>query len=313
MSHLVSVIVPIYNAESYLPRCIDSIVNQTYKDLEIILVNDVSTDSSGQICDKYAARDSRIVVIHKEKNEGSSCARNSGLDIAKGDYISYVDSDDYLNTSMIEIMMGYMLANDLEIIECNFSRKNRNKTFDDKLYIEDPVTATKRILAGSGFSVWRRIYKMSLVKDLRFIPGLIHQDVFYTMDVLKIISRIGYLNSSLYYYNTDNESVIRSNYTLRKIKTGIKATEYIMDNVVDKEQLKEALDNYVTIYYTDHYFLLSRNTEVDPDKAFRRKLKKALRKSISMKNATFRSILVVLLPSKIMEFISSANQSLKSR
>ncbi|WP_323788854.1 glycosyltransferase family 2 protein [Psychroserpens sp.] len=312
MNPLVSVIVPIYNVESYIHRCIDSILNQTYQNLEIILVNDVSPDNCGQICDDYASKDKRVVVIHKTKNEGSSCARNDGLDMASGDYISYVDSDDYLELSMIEIMMNHLLTNNLEVIEIVPKNLNSEHTFDDSFTIEDPITATKRVLKNSSFSVWRRIFKTSLVKDLRFIPHIIHQDVFYIIDVLKRISKNGYLNSPLYYYNTENESIIRSKYTLKKISTGIRATEYIINNVVDKQQLKESINNYITHYYTGHYFLLSRNTEIDPDKAFRKKLKKAIIHSISLKNVTFRSVLVVLLPARIMEFISSGYQSIKS-
>ena len=98
---LISVIVPVYNVESYLEKCIESIQNQSYKSLEIILVNDGSTDSSGDICDKYAAHDKRIKVIHK-KNGGLSSARNAGLEVANGDYIAFVDSDDYIEITMYE-------------------------------------------------------------------------------------------------------------------------------------------------------------------------------------------------------------------
>jgi glycosyltransferase involved in cell wall biosynthesis len=273
----------------------------------------VSPDNCGQICDDYAAKDDRVIVIHKTLNEGSSCARNAGLDIAKGDYISYVDSDDYLNLSMLELMMKHMLANDLELIEIEPKNLNDNNSFDDSFTIEDPAEATKRILKNSSFSVWRRLFKKSLVEDMRFIPGIIHQDVFYVMDVLKKASKNGYLNSPLYIYNTENESIIRSKYTEKKISTGIRATEYIANNVVDKHLLKESINNYITHYYTGHYFLLSRNTDIDPNKVFRRKLKKAISYSISLKNVTFRSLLVVILPARIMEFISSSYQSIKSK
>ena len=101
---MISVIVPIYNVEKYLIKCIESIINQTYKDLEIILVDDGSTDSSGKICDEFATKDNRIKVIHK-KNGGLSSARNIGLDICKGNYISFIDSDDYIELDMYEKMI----------------------------------------------------------------------------------------------------------------------------------------------------------------------------------------------------------------
>ena len=101
MENKISVIVPVYTVESYLHRCVDSIINQTYRNLEIILVDDGSLDNSGKICDACATKDNRIIVIHK-KNEGSSCARNAGLDIATGDYISFIDSDDYIEVSLLK-------------------------------------------------------------------------------------------------------------------------------------------------------------------------------------------------------------------
>ena len=115
MRNKISVIVPVYKVEAYLERCVNSIINQTYKNLEIILVNDGSPDASGKICDDYASKDKRIIVIHK-KNEGSSCARNAGLDRAKGDYIAFVDSDDHINPSMLKSMLNYAVDNKLDFI-----------------------------------------------------------------------------------------------------------------------------------------------------------------------------------------------------
>jgi len=309
MKPKISVIVPVYKVEEYLHRCLDSILNQTYKHLEIILVDDESPDNCGDICEDYATKDDRIIVIH-QKNQGLSCARNSGLEISTGAYITYVDSDDHLDVTMYEKMMKHVLEHDLEVIEI-VPKTNTPKNCDDTLTIEDPVTASKRIISHTAFSVWRRLFKKSIVEDMRFIPGLIHQDVFYTMDLLKRITKNGFLNSTLYYYNTENISIIRSKYTLRKINTGIRATEYIVANVLDDPKLKETIDNYLVYYYTDHYFLLSRNTVLDPDKKYRKKLRKTIRQSLSFNNAAIRSLLVVSLPTKIMQLISTSYKSLK--
>lgn len=312
MEHKITVIVPIYNVEPYLHRCIDSIINQTYKNLEIILVDDESPDRCGEICEEYAAKDDRIIVIH-QKNQGLSCARNAGLDIATGDFISHVDSDDHMDTTMIEKLLNCLLEHDLDVVETppNFSWED--KVFDDTLTIEDPITASKRILKNITFSVWRRLYKASFVEGMRFIPGLIHQDVFYTMDTMKKLPKYGYLNSALYFYNSDSISIIRSKYSLKKITTGIRATEYIVNNHIDHPDVTEIVKNYVTHYYTDHFFLLSRNTKLDPDKTFRKKLKKTITKNLSSSNRSFRTSLVVILPMKIMEFISKAYIYIKSR
>ena len=116
---LISVIVPVYNVENYLRECLDSIVAQTYRNIEVILVDDGSKDSSGKICDEYADKDNRIKVIHKE-NGGVSAARNTGLDIAKGEWISYVDSDDYIESTMIETLICLAKKNDVELAMCSF-------------------------------------------------------------------------------------------------------------------------------------------------------------------------------------------------
>lgn len=124
---MISIIVPIYNVEKYLPKCIESIINQTYTDLEILLIDDGSTDNSGLICDKYASIDNRIRVIHK-KNGGLSDARNVGLDICKGKYISFIDSDDYIELTMYEKMIKIMINQKVDIVSCNYNHiYNNNK------------------------------------------------------------------------------------------------------------------------------------------------------------------------------------------
>ncbi|REE25797.1 glycosyl transferase family 2 [Winogradskyella pacifica] len=312
MENKISVIVPVYKVETYLHRCVDSLINQTHKNLEIILINDGSPDSSGEICDRYATKDNRIIVIHK-KNEGSSCARNAGLDIVTGDYIAFVDSDDYINELMLETMLNKLLEHNLDVIEIKPKSKNNLSSADNNFEIQGKNSALKRIIKNTTFSVWCRLYKRDIVNDLRFIPKIIHQDVFYTIDVLNRINKIGYLNSKLYNYNTDNVSIIRSKYTLEKITIGIRATEYIMNNIPKQPDLQQVVNDYITYYYTDHYFLLSRNTEVDPNNVFRKKVKSAIKKSISFKNYGLRPLMVVILPYKIMEFISKSYYTLTSR
>ena len=312
MDKKVSIIIPIYKVEPYLKRCIDSIINQTYRNLEIILVDDESPDSCGKTCDDYAKTDDRIIVIHR-KNGGLSCARNSGLDVATGEYITYADSDDYLELTMIDKMMYYVLKYDLDVMEIAPKTINSNRRFNNAFTLEDPISATKRILSKTAFSVWRRLFKKNIVEDMRFIPGLIHQDVFYTMDMLKRIKRNGYLDSPLYNYNTQNDSITRSKYSLEKIKTGIRATEYIVNNVIDHPILRISVANYLVYYYTDHYFLLSRNIYLDSKRDYRIKLRNTITKSLSLNNFSLRSLMVALLPFKVMEYISTRYQSIKSR
>ncbi|WP_339624130.1 glycosyltransferase [uncultured Winogradskyella sp.] len=311
MEHKVTVIVPVYKVEAYLHRCIDSIINQTYKNLEIILVDDGSPDKCGDICEEYATKDDRIIVIH-QKNQGLSCARNTGLDIASGTYISHVDSDDHMATTMIEKLLSCILEFDLDIVETPIYHSWKKNDYDEKLTIENPIKASKRILETTAFSVWRRLYKASFVEGMRFIPGLIHQDVFYTLDTMKKLPKYGYLNIGLYFYNNDSDSIIRSKYTLKKITTGIRATEYIINNHLDHRDISQTVKNYVVYYYTDHFFLLSRNTEVDKNKFYRKELKKSIIENFSIKNISFRTVLVVFLPVRIMEIVSKIYISTKT-
>ena len=142
---LISVIIPIYNVEKFLSFCIDSIVNQTYKNLEIILVDDGSTDNSGKICDEYALKDNRIKVMHKQ-NGGVSSARNVGLNIAKGKYIGFVDSDDYVENDMFEILHNLIIKNNVDISCCNKFVFKKNKFTASKNFPNDTSLLFNEVL-----------------------------------------------------------------------------------------------------------------------------------------------------------------------
>ena len=155
---MVSVIVPIYNVEKYLKRCIDSILNQTYKNLEIILVDDGSPDKCPQICDEYAKSDKRIKVIHKQ-NAGVSAARNDGLAIAQGDLIGFVDSDDFIHPSMYEEMVNYLVSQDCDLVSCGFSEFSD----DDNNCDIDLISYRKETLKRNA------AIKKSFEKNIKFI------------------------------------------------------------------------------------------------------------------------------------------------
>ena len=132
MNNLISVIIPVYNVEQYLSKCLDSVVNQTYKNLEVILVDDGSTDNSGKICDEFALKDNRIIVIHKS-NGGLSSARNEGLKFAKGQYVGFVDSDDYIEIGMYEKLLEVSLKYGSDVVCSNYYRVTNNKIYYKKL------------------------------------------------------------------------------------------------------------------------------------------------------------------------------------
>ncbi len=311
MNDIISVIVPVYNAEKYLQRCVKSIREQTYGNLEIILVNDGSSDGSQEICDSLASSDERIKVIHQE-NGGSSIARNAGLDNSTGSIISFVDSDDYIDPSMLQRMHELMTSNNLDVIEIERDDPSKKRFFTNEFRIENRNQALQRIIPSSSFQVWKRLYKKSIINDMRFIPNIIHQDVFYTIDLLNRIQSIGYLNSPLYFYNRESESVIRSKYTPMKRDIGVRATEYIKNNIPNTKELKKVVDQYIVNYYTDHFYLISKNKSVDIDKKHRGKLKKEI--TIASKNANlgFRSRLIITLPIKAIEFVAWAHHKYKS-
>ena len=208
---LVSVIVPVYNVEKYLSRCIDSILNQSYKNIELILVDDGSKDNSGNICDEYAGMDNRISVIHKE-NGGQSAARNIALDCASGEYITFVDSDDYIYIDFIKIMYETILKNNCDIVQCDYIRGNENIfpsiAMDGKCKVIDVNTA----LSSFVYKVipWAKLYKKSIIGEIRFPEGKINEDDATYYKFAYNCKRICILENKMYYYYMSPNSTMRS-------------------------------------------------------------------------------------------------------
>lgn len=198
----ISVIIPVYNVEKYLKRCLDSIVNQTYKNLEIILVDDGSTDKSGNICDEYAAKDKRIIVIHKE-NGGVSSARNKGLDICIGDYISFIDSDDWIEEDFFEYVVNNAKDNDLLIFDYYITngkstkwikyRKTKFEISKDECLIE----LTKAKLQSY---LWVMIFKSELFYNIRFPQNRNYEDQAIMHLHIDKCQKIKYCNKAFYNY-----------------------------------------------------------------------------------------------------------------
>lgn len=208
MNAKISVIVPIYKVEDYLPQCIDSIINQTYNNLEIILVDDGSPDKCPQICDEYAEKDNRIKVIHKE-NGGLSSARNAGLDIATGDYIAFVDSDDYLDVSMYQSLMEVTKKYGVDVAVCDFFELNGKKintksTETQKVsIIETPNDIFSHLLEPFPtlrFEVWNKIFKKSVIGDIRFKVGQIYEDLHFDRNIILKSPKVAHIDLPFYYY-----------------------------------------------------------------------------------------------------------------
>ena len=202
MEDLISIIVPVYNVEKYIKKCIDSIINQTYKNLEIILVDDGSPDNCGKICDEYAEKDKRIKVIHKE-NGGLSDARNAGIKIARGCYIGFVDSDDWIDKNMYEKLYKTLKEKDADIACCKLIRyKNTiekiSKKFDGRIVEYDQRQYIKKFFKIDSqecvYYAWNKLYKRQVIDKEQYPIGLTSEDVVGTYKALlkckKIIDRM---------------------------------------------------------------------------------------------------------------------------
>lgn len=205
----ISVIVPVYNVEKYLNRCMDSLLAQTYHNLQIILVDDGSQDGSGAICDEYATLDSRIRVIHKE-NGGLSSARNAGLKIADGEYIGYVDSDDWIEPDMYYLMIQAIKDNNAQLAACRYKQVTPDGVIDNgspdiislsrdellDIYVNEHP---KYVIYNS---VWSKLYSRELVEDLQFPEGKNSEDIIYTTKAFCRLDRAVYIDKGLYNYVT---------------------------------------------------------------------------------------------------------------
>ena len=208
----ISVIIPVYKVEEYLPRCLDSVINQTYKNLEIILVDDGSPDKSGEICDKYAALDERIKVIHQE-NRGLPEARNSGMDIATGDYIACVDSDDWLETDMYSCLVQQMIENNTDVVYCGFYLEKETSEVRTlpTCFIESQKDFQGKVIRSDWLYsvVWNKLLKKSVAQKTRFNPILDYsEDAYFLYEISPNINSVCFFNKPLYHYNKMNSTSV---------------------------------------------------------------------------------------------------------
>lgn len=213
MKHLISVIIPVYNVKKYLKRCLDTVISQSYKNLEIILVDDGSTDGSDRICDEIAKSDSRIVVLHK-KNGGLSDARNYGLDHSKGSYISFVDSDDWIAPTMIEDLYNTILKYGVKLAVCEaiyaYDNFNYSPETNGDTFLLNKMSAYELLLKNRRFrtNAWNKLYSADIWSALRFPKGKKYEDVYIMHEVYDMCDNIAYIDKSLYYYFQRDDSIV---------------------------------------------------------------------------------------------------------
>ncbi len=221
----VSVLVPIYNVEDYLPRCIDSILNQSYRDLEILLVDDGSKDKCGEICEEYKLKDDRIKVVHKP-NGGLSDARNVGIEVATGEYYVFIDSDDYVHPQMIEKLLEACVKTGSDIAICGFRSVTEDEINDmepiDDVPITEMVSDDEKINFyyetdyARFIVVWNKIYPAKFFEGIKFPKGKVHEDEFTTYKLLDKADKIAFVDAPLYFYVNRKTSITREQFNARR-------------------------------------------------------------------------------------------------
>ena len=256
MNDLVSIIVPVYNAEAYLDKCIDSIVKQTYKNIEIIIIDDGSRDSSPQICDNWAERDKRIKVIHKQ-NGGVSSARNIGIKHANGEYICFVDSDDSVVENYFEKCTQKIYDN--QLVVCGYNRILGNKTIGEVVFEKQESTSIERKNILRLFekvlisAPWGKMYHKSIIdsNNLCFPEDLsLGEDMIFNFSYIDKIEKIITINEPLYNYNLDNDNSL-----LRKYRKDLLKINQRLYGELEKYVSRWGLsDEQMAVYNNSRYF-----------------------------------------------------------
>lgn len=246
----VSVIIPVYNVEKYLARCLDSVLTQTHRELEIVCVNDGATDGSAAILKDYAARDSRIVVVTQE-NRGLSGARNTGLDNCNGEWVMFVDSDDWIPADAIEGFLNVAHESGVEVVA---SARYAEDSFD----YEVPRTFRWKLLSPAlknlvgerkmQSSAWNKFYKASLLKDRRFIEGIYFEDWPFVTELFGDVESFAKIDEPMYVYckNGGETSIVRSAFSIKKVESYLRGIEHVTEHFRDHPQRKFAMKRVAT-------------------------------------------------------------------
>lgn len=276
-NEMISVVVPVYNTEAYLDRCINSLIKQTVKNIEIILIDDGSTDKSGEICDHYAGINKNVKVIHQE-NRGQASARNEGLKIAKGDYIGFVDSDDWVSYDMYENMLETMKEENCDVVECDYIRSSEFINIESNCKkaekrIFDTENILKEHLLGKCFEsvIWNKLFKKNIVNHL-FIEGRYLEDIFWLYPVLANCKKGAHLYKELYVYFQRGDSLSGETYSIKKLESiecAVERAEFINEKFPELLPFAEANKIGLGLY---HYQQLLLNHKLDEEGNYRRKI-----------------------------------------
>lgn len=252
MKNLISIIIPAYNIENYIAKCLDSLLNQTYKSLEIIVVDDGSSDNTGKIIDDYASKYDNIKVIHK-KNAGVSAARNSGIDVAKGDYIGFVDGDDTVDEEMFEVLIDNAIKYDTDISHCGYKMvfPSRIDYYHNTgvLVEQDNKLGLKDLLIGNRVEpgLWNKIYKKELFKDIKIDESIkINEDLLINYYLFKNAKKSIFYDKCFYDYTIRKGSAATSKVNINKIIDPIKVRKEILEDLEKDSDLYDiAYEKYI--------------------------------------------------------------------
>ncbi|KUJ49974.1 glycosyltransferase family 2 protein [Chryseobacterium sp. JAH] len=267
---LITVIIPVYNVEQYLEKCLDSVINQDYPDLEIILVDDGSPDQCGEICERYAKKDSRIKVIHK-KNGGLSDARNVAIDVAFGEYITFVDSDDYISEDYASTLYELIKKNDCKISASGFIRFEQDDVLKVgneviKEYVFSSDNAVKEMFYQQKFdtSAWAKLYHRSLFSDgLRYPVGLLYEDLATTYKLIRKSDKVTFSTKETYCYLIRSNSIEGSPFSKKKYESLLKIIEELEIYKLKNLEFSKAIDCRILNFLFHLLFETEKNSDYE--------------------------------------------------
>jgi len=290
LEELISVIVPVYNVARYLNKCMKSIVNQTYKNLEIILINDGSTDNSGEICDEWKERDRRIKVMHKE-NTGVADTRNVGVERSVGRYITFVDSDDYIDEDFIENLYTYLVENNTDIVTSGHYKEtflDSKKLYSKNSYVENPEEILRSLLMRDDIyiCVWATLFKRELFEEVKFPKGKICEDFAVIYKLYDKAERIGHISKCGYHYIQRQDSIMHQKYSKDKLIV-IDIAEEVLEFVKEKyPRLVECAEKLLIKYFEECIILSQKNGLYEECEELRKKLRNIIKMVFKNKKLT---------------------------
>ena len=313
MNFLISIIVPIYNVDKYLEECIESLKNQTYKNLEIILINDGSTDESVKICEKYKEKDNRIVFINKN-NGGAASAKNEGLKMATGDYITFVDSDDFIEPDMIEYMVNTIKKYNSDIVQCSFTNLYKNtEKFKQDTIVEQKISSKdflELFLTKWDSSLfWNKLFKREVIENVFFKEGRCIDDEFFTYKCVINSKSIVTSNKIVYNYRMRKSGVMKSESSQKQILKD--RVDYMYERYELVRKIYKDLDKSFLEHLLTYYLIISKDYYADEKLLdYMKNNLKSIKGKIITSNIDIRIKMQILkfMMTKSDKYIQSKNQ-----